>query len=399
MSKAQYNEGNLISTMDNPVWSMKRTGVPITPTHIPDRYWFKIKHNVDGRGKGVLGGSAGGVPNQMGLVAEHSPGFFSCLWHNGRLYMGTYSGGTHGKCQLCRLDGNKVTVVHTFDGESVYHLRGFEDYMIMPIEQGNLYRRDDDGTITKLRDRSMTMGFYDFCWLDSHWYAVEKMNVHPPNQVAIYKDNNDWFTSTDWKAKDMMPLNGKLYLSATGIGGSAEDDGSAAIVQIDPVTKAETFVTSQYHNCWTGGLGIYDGKAWATIDCNGKVFNSAGWSQNLGDQGWFVGEIDGNLFATTGGKWRGTGPSHLYIFQKDQNKFVKLMDFPDAEPWSMCRGESSGVYYLVTRNQQGSLGRVYRLSNAELHINDDTGDEPDTEPCYDAGGRVNCSDEDTLDIA
>jgi len=35
----QYNEGNLIATAANPVWSMDRTGVPITPTHDPCGYW------------------------------------------------------------------------------------------------------------------------------------------------------------------------------------------------------------------------------------------------------------------------------------------------------------------------------------------------------------------------
>ena len=38
----RYNEGNLIATAANPVWTLEgKTGVPITPTHAPCGYWTK----------------------------------------------------------------------------------------------------------------------------------------------------------------------------------------------------------------------------------------------------------------------------------------------------------------------------------------------------------------------
>jgi len=41
VTKVAYNEGNLIATIDNPVWGMKKTGIPISKTHQPTGYWFK----------------------------------------------------------------------------------------------------------------------------------------------------------------------------------------------------------------------------------------------------------------------------------------------------------------------------------------------------------------------
>jgi len=39
--KLRYNEGNLISTHDDPTFSLDRTGIPITPRHEPCGYWYK----------------------------------------------------------------------------------------------------------------------------------------------------------------------------------------------------------------------------------------------------------------------------------------------------------------------------------------------------------------------
>lgn len=36
----RYNEGDLIATSADPVWSMEHTGVPISTTHMPCGYWI-----------------------------------------------------------------------------------------------------------------------------------------------------------------------------------------------------------------------------------------------------------------------------------------------------------------------------------------------------------------------
>ena len=37
----RYNEGNLVATSANAVWSLERTGIPVTPDHNPCGYWLK----------------------------------------------------------------------------------------------------------------------------------------------------------------------------------------------------------------------------------------------------------------------------------------------------------------------------------------------------------------------
>ena len=288
------------------------------------------------------------------LVATHQPGFFSCANWNGRILLGTYqdySNRMH--CQLCELVGNQVRVIHTFDGESVYHIRAFKDYVILPIEQGGLFRYDASG-VHRLRGKKYHMGFYDFTWLNGHSYALEKANIDPPNMVAVYRDLHEWFFSTGWKAKDMVASNGKLYFSATGLHNHTE----AAIVEVDSVTKRQK-VFKSYRWCWSGGLAVYDNAVWMTLD-NGLVVNTRGEEYKTGAHAWYVGEIGGTLFATSGGRWRGKGPGALWMFNSTTRQFEKKLDLPDAELWFMCRaGEDK--YYLVTRNEKGNLGRIYLI--------------------------------------
>jgi len=291
------------------------------------------------------------------VVDVHQPGFFSCANMDGRILFGTYQDYHHKMhCQLCELVNGKIKVLSTFEGESVYHIRPYKGYCVLPIEQGNLYSWN--GTPTKIKNRTYRMGFYDFLWLDGHSYAIEKKNVYPPSVVAIYRDLKPWFFSTGWKAKDLQALGGKLYASATPLNNHTE----AAIVEIDPVTKAVKFF-KMFRWCWTGGLGIYDGAVWTSFDCDGTFYNTKGEEFHLGDHGWFIGAVGDTLFATTGGKWRGVGPSHLWVFNPETRKFEKKLDIQDAEPWFMCAGPAGNQYYLVTRNEkEGNLGRVYLIT-------------------------------------
>ena len=290
------------------------------------------------------------------LVAEHQPGFFSCANFNGQILLGTYQDYTNlMRCQLCELVGNRVKVLHTFDGESVYHIRVFDNYAILPIEQGSLYRYDA-GDVCLLKNKRYHMGFYDFVWLGGHNYSLEKENVYPPNRVAIYQDLHDWFESADWKAKDMIAFDGKLYCSASGLNNRTE----AAIVEIDPNTKAVKLYKS-FRWCWPGTLTVYDGAVWMSMDCDGTITNTLGEEFHLGNHAWFIGKVGNTFFATTGGRWRGVGLSHLWVFDPETRQFIKKLDFPDAEPWFICQaGENS--FYLVTRNEEeNNLGRVYLI--------------------------------------
>lgn len=292
------------------------------------------------------------------LVASHQPGFFSCANFVSRIVLGTYQ-DYHNKmhAQLCELIGNKIKVLHTFDGESVYHIRTYpkDDYMILPIEQGNLYRYDSSG-VHELKHRTYHMGFYDFCWLNGHNYSLEKKNIYPPNVVAIYKDLQSWFLSTGWKAKDMVPFKGKLYCSATGLNNRTE----GAIVEIDPATKAVKYF-KHFRWCWTGCLNAFDDAVWATFDCDGIVYNTKGEEWHLGDHGWYVGKIWDTIFATTGGKWRGSGPSHLYVFNSVTRQFEKKLDLDTCEPWFMCAGNQPYTWYLVSRCEKGNIGKVFLI--------------------------------------
>ena len=290
-------------------------------------------------------------------VAHHQPGFFSCANWNGRIMLGTYQ-DYHNRmhCQLCELVGNKVNVIHTFEGESVYHVRAFPGYLILPIEQGGLFRYDAGG-VHQLRAKTYHMGFYDFTWLGGHNYALEKANINPPNKVAVYRDLHDWFFSTGWKAKDAATLNGKLYFSASGLNGHTE----CAILDLDPATKAVKLYKT-YRFAWPGTLAVYDNAVWMTMD-NGVITNTRGEEYHVGDHGWFIGKIGDTLFATTGARWRQSGNGHVFVFDPVRKQFVKVLDLPGiCEPWSMCAGPAGNQYYLVTRNEhKDNLGRVYLI--------------------------------------
>ena len=294
------------------------------------------------------------------LVASHQPGFFSCCNMNGRILEGTYQ-DYHNKmhCQLCELiNGNQVKVLNTFEGESVYHVRPYDTYVLAPVEQGNMYSVIPGQAPILMKKKSWRMGYYDAFWYKGHCYTLEKANIYPPSKVAIYQDGKPWFYGTGWKAKDMLPLNDKIYLSATSLNNRTE----AAIVSIDIATKAVKFFKS-FRWCWTGGLGVYDNAVWASFDCNGTFYNTKGEEFHLGNHGWFIGPVGETLFATTGGKWRGVGPSHLWVFNPESRQFEKKLDIPDAEAWSICKGPTSNSFYLVTRNEhENNLGRIYLIT-------------------------------------
>ena len=299
------------------------------------------------------------------LIATHSPGFFSALWHNRKLFLGTYAtnNGGHGdlRCQLCTLESNQVKVLHTFNGESVYHIRGYPGYLFLPVEHGSLYRRNDDGTIIKLLPQRQDWGYYEALWCAGHWFAFEMIDTQESKSATdIYRDGQKWHTTTNWRTKAAVAFNGNLYLSARGINLHTE----TGIIKMNPETKVEARYKT-YIGRRSGAITAYEGAVWTTLD-NGLVVNTRGEEYNLGPQrAWFIGEIDGTLFATTGGRWRGVGPSHLYVFNPITRKFEKKLDFPDAEPWWITSAGQVGSYYLVTRNQVGNVGRVYEIVKNE----------------------------------
>ena len=309
-------------------------------------------YNCDPSGGGVVG------IWDVKLLWEHSPGFFSCERFQGETLLGTYDTCLGFSAQLCHLESRSV--LHTFSSsESVYHIRNQgDDHCYVACEQGNLYKlTSPTGTPVLVESQHYHMGYYDALDYEGHRYSLEKENIYPPNKVAIWRDGAGWFTSHNWKGKDMLEFGGSLFVSATGV----DNDIKATIARIDMDRTEHLY---KKFPGWTGFLAAYDGKVWTTLSYGAKIYNTSGQLWSIpGSTGWFIGEVNGVLLATsTEGGWRLNGPS--YVFEFDGANWVKVVTIPDAEPWCICSGGSSDEFILVTRNEHEwcGKGRVYKLT-------------------------------------
>ena len=295
------------------------------------------------------------------LVWEHSPGFLSCERFQDEVFLGTYDTCLGLKSQLCKLSSSGV--VQVFDpSEGVYHIRNQGDsYCYIACEQGDLYKLTSaSGTAVLIESHTRARGYHDACDGDGHRYSVEEESTHPPNQANIKRDGVDWMT-LNFGCKDITYYDGKLWIGAYHI----SNDYKCSLAWIDVTSKTVHF--GEFYSGHIVCPTYYNGKVWAALQLTGggaAVINSDGeYYQVPGNQGWAVKVVNGILLVTTTeGSWRGSGFSHLLVF--DGTKFTEVRSFPDTEPWDICAGDTVDEFYLVTRNEREEcgMGRVYKLT-------------------------------------
>ena len=292
------------------------------------------------------------------VVAQHQPGFFSCANHNDRLFMGTYQDYNHkGHCQLCILEGNRVNVLHTFPGESIYNLRSYQGFLIMPCEQGALWRRNDDNTYMIIHGKHLHMGHYDFAWAPGGWVTSEKEGITALNRSQLWKNGSLLLEKEEVTWKEFVVLGDKIYVAAYFIHKHTE----GGLLEVNANTGESRLLYSQPGTaCYT--IGLYNGQVYYGLQHGNSttIRTLQGPIQEIPDIAWRIRAVGDTLFLTAAEHgWRKGGPSYLYVFNPQSGQFEKKLQIPDAEPWDICAGPAGNQFYLVTRNENGNLGRVY----------------------------------------
>ena len=294
------------------------------------------------------------------VVAQASPGFFSCAWDNG-LYMGTYQ-DYHNKmhCYLCELEGNRVVRLHTFSGESIYNIRSYPGYLMLPVEQGALWRYDIGGGYSITHPKHLKMGHYDFSWAPGGWVTSEKETITALNRSQLWKNGQLLFESSEYTWKEFVVKGGKVYVAAYFIHRHTE----GGILEVNPTTGEARLLYSQPGtSCYCIGVDSLGRVVYALQHgASATIRTLQGAIQEIPDIPWRIRTIAGTTFMTAAEHgWRKGGPSYLYVLNTNNGLFEKKLQLPDAEPWDICQGPSGNQFYLVTRNEKGNLGRVYLI--------------------------------------
>lgn len=303
---------------------------------------------------------------QSTKVAEHSPGFFSCANLNGQILMGTYAtnNGGHGalKCQLCTLEGNQAKVLHTFDGESIYNIRPYEDYVLLPAEQGALWgAKPQLGKYWLDHPKHLRMGHYDVAWTKYGLLTSEKDTISTDNKSQLWLNGKLLYETSDFTWKEFVVKDDFVYVAVYFVWKRTE----AGILTVNLKTGEPNLVYSERWGNYSYP-GMFKGKVFYGIQKGNEseIFKYPHTLiQVIPDIGWRFKAIGDTFFLTAAEHgWRKGGPSYLYVYNENNGKFEKKLTFPDGEPWDICRGENEGIYYFVTRNQQGNIGRVYKIT-------------------------------------
>jgi hypothetical protein len=302
-------------------------------------------------------------------VAHHKPGFFSCANLAGHILLGTYDahngGGGGMKCQLCELRGKTVRVLTSFHGESIYNIRPYQNkYVMLPVEQGALWRLDWPNTFSVVHPKHLRMGHYDFSWSGDDWITSEKNTITKTNKSQLWKNGNLLYQSSDFTWKEFVIKDGTAYIAAYFIWKRTE----GGLLTVNLKTGIPSLVHSERRGaCYA--VGKYKNDVFYTIQFGKKtkVYKyPSRFIQEIPDIAWRLREIGGTFFMTAAEHgWRKAGPSYLYVFNPATKLFEKKLRIKDAEPWDICAGENENTYYLVTRNdKEGNLGRVYKIESA-----------------------------------
>lgn len=299
-------------------------------------------------------------------VAHHQPGFFSCAWHNGKLFLGTYQDyDSKGHCQLCTLEGDRVRVLRTLDGESIYNIRSYDGYLMLPVEQGALWSRNDDGSFTVVQPKYLHMGHYDFQWTPHGWVTSQKEGITSQNKSQLWLQDRLLLESSEYTWKEFVVKGDFLFVAAYFIHKRTE----GGLLRVNAQTGENNLVYSQQGTaCYTIG-----------IDCLGRVIYGLQHGatttirdethpfQEVPDIAWRIRTVgDATFLLAAEHGWRKDGPSYLYVLNTSTGKFDLKCTIRDAEPWDITSAGSDGVYYLVTRNEhERNLGRVYLVRRSK----------------------------------
>jgi len=297
------------------------------------------------------------------VVAQAQPGFFSCAWNNG-LYMGTYQDYDHkGHCYLCKLEGNRVVRLHTFPGESIYNIRSYPGYLMLPVEQGALWRYDIGGGYSITHPKHLRMGHYDFAWTPSGWVTSEKETITSQNRSQLWKNGQLLYETSEYTWKEFVFYKGKIYPASYYIHHRTE----GGLVEVNPETGEARLVYSQVGtHCFCNGIDSLGRLLYALQHgASATIRTLQGPIQEVPDIPWRIKTIKNTMttfmLAAEHG-WRKGGPCYLYVLNTNNGLFEKKLQLPDAEPWDICQGPSGNQFYLVTRNEkEGNLGRVYLI--------------------------------------
>lgn len=385
-----YNEGNLISTSDNPVFSVDHSGIPITDIHRPCGYWFDSPAPAPTTAAEFIDPVDNIVGAGLGLDTSYAP---VAAWYlydadtNSWERKTDYPGGGMDQATACKVNGK----IYVGLGERAGSHLQTSDWYEYDIASDTWTKKADypgaltTGSIVTRSIRPESIVVDGKCYIAAGGYVYFDAHFHLTHYTSTkfwcYDPELDqWSELANLDSQSIVP--GSTCLESWNSSLSMSLDAAVRIAHIESTIYLYVSCSgvSTDGHAPTTRLYTYNipANAW-TIDCSwnpytGGSYPGGHWEGNVyfDIEIWGSGNIatgdlankDGQLYLL---QWHYIDSSHSILRTKRMNSVSSYTDLADYgtfidRPQARFSHANDKLYAMVGQNNDGLFWKQYDIA-------------------------------------